>query len=233
MCKIILLVNTPVNSSHIKHDPFNNDGFGIAFCQDDQHRLYHSITNCEYDSNIERLFPLITYSQWVLIHHRKGTNREISVYNCHPFTYNNITFAHVGECAIHYNDRKKIINEIDDNLLLLIKGNTDTEYLFYLIITNFVKFNDIKKAIISSIELISIYDCCINAVLIINNQIYVISYNNYLQNASCFHYDINRQMLQTIDYDCSNSTVFDGTLIRPTNELQIWYFENNKLLKII
>lgn len=233
MCRIILLIDTPITINHIKNDQINNDGFGIAYSYNDQHYVYHSLINCECDLNINTLFPLIRNSKWVLIHHRKGTNKEISLYNCHPFTYDNITFAHVGECAIHYNDRKKIINEIDDKLLLMIKGNTDTEYLFYLIVTKYMQLNNVKLAISSAINVISTYDCCINAILVIEAHIYIISYNNYLQNSSYFYYDSYKQILETIDHDTQISIANNDILIKPTDQLQIWHFEKKKLLQIM
>jgi len=166
----------------------NLDGFGIGYSFEGRHQVYRSIGLLEHDQNIHLLSPLIYRSPWVLLHLRKASNDVISHTNCHPFSYGNITMAHIGEFALFNLDRKSVIDRIDDQLLLKIKGNTDSEYFFYALLTDYFRTGDMKISVERTVDFFSRYDCCLNIVLIDNDDTYLVTYNNYLSDMSKVYY---------------------------------------------
>ena len=116
------------------------------------------------DNNIFELLPLLKTK--VLLAHIRATSSilygemkhriPVNIQNCHPFKYKNYLLCHNGmfESYLCGQNRKKIIQEIDNNLILNIKGTTDTEHFFYLILTELKKENCMIKAVKNSIKFI-------------------------------------------------------------------------------
>lgn len=131
----------------------NADGFGMAWYDFDIDAIpasFKSIQPAWNDSNLRYLSQKIK-SSCFLAHVRASTVGDVNQNNCHPFTYNEYAFIHNGTIRNFDHYKKKIINEIDEALFLKIKGNTDSEYLFFLII-NFIEQGNsmdmaVKKAI--------------------------------------------------------------------------------------
>ena len=66
---------------------------------------------------------------------------------------------HNGDLKNFNNYKKKVIDEIDDKLYELINGNTDSEHVFYLVLTylkdkKFTQKN-VKEAILKTINFIN------------------------------------------------------------------------------
>ncbi|MBU0456565.1 MAG: class II glutamine amidotransferase [Nanoarchaeota archaeon] len=112
------------NHGNFKHD----NGWGIAYLdQQKKWKIIKSTKPIFEDPKIEKIKKIKT--NLIIIHARKSKS-EMSLNNTHPFTYNylneKILFFHNGtlEQLIHFNNRYKL------------KGNTDSEQLFYSILSD-------------------------------------------------------------------------------------------------
>jgi len=71
------------------------------------------------------------YATVVLAHVRRATVGEPALENTHPFKYRNWSFAHNGTIPSFAQIKPFILAEIDENHRQLIRGQTDSEHLFY------------------------------------------------------------------------------------------------------
>lgn len=121
---------------NIRDHLINADGFGIGWYNNDflEPCLYISTNTPWSDINIRRISKYIQ-SKLIFAHIRAIKPLSLSLvheYNCHPFTHNNFMFMHNGDLTNFINFKKKIINDLDDDVYKIIKGNTDSEYAFAL-----------------------------------------------------------------------------------------------------
>ena len=120
----------------------NIDGFGVGWYNKEL-CLYTSLKTPWCDENLKRLSKILETK--LLFSHIRGikpfsNNYLVHEYNCHPFMYKNYLFMHNGDINNFNIIKKYIINKIDDDIFNLIKGNTDSEYIFALFI-NELKIN--------------------------------------------------------------------------------------------
>lgn len=157
---------TPYDESNPRNHNINLDGYGIGFYVKKLAKKYTNIIPSWNDVNLFHILPYIK-TKTLMIHLRavdplvqsnfkyigNQSKTPVHSFNCHPFVYKNWMFSHNGFIESFYDGktRKKIINKIKDELLLNIMGNTDSEYLFYLILTYIKNGNtpiiSIKKVI--------------------------------------------------------------------------------------
>lgn len=147
--------HTPLDENNSRNHTINLDGYGLGFYNGSTPHIYTNIIPSWNDINLFQIIHFIT--TYLLMVHIRATDplvennfqfvdnlnlSPVHTYNCHPFSYNEYLFCHNGVIQEFYNGhgRKLIINAIDDDLLVRIMGNTDSEYLFFLILT-FIKQN--------------------------------------------------------------------------------------------
>ena len=167
MCRLLLLLHTkqPINKLNLflsqsdhntkntpglnnKYDSTHNkDGFGFAWVEHNYRlqntwKIYKNTVLYKDDLNLENKLYNI-HSDIIIGHIRHKTIGSVDIKNTHPFTYKNQVFFHNG--AIYQFDTYKITikSYISSKYLTHIKGETDSEYLFYLFLT--VKDNEIKN----------------------------------------------------------------------------------------
>ena len=136
-----LLVN-PENSlikqskSAIKDQyKINADGFGMAwynFKVNSNPAIFKSTQPAWNDSNLIDLAKTIE-SKCFMGHIRASTIGDVSNRNCHPFFYKQYTMVHNGTIDNFNKIRRLLMEQLSDDLFLAIKGNTDSECLFFLI----------------------------------------------------------------------------------------------------
>jgi len=156
---------TPNDTDNPRNHHINLDGYGIGFYNDNNNP--HIFTNTGQpwnDNNLQQLVPLIR-TKLLIVHIRAINNPEVSSqqtkpvhqFNCHPFSYQDYMFCHNGTIEIFSTGkyRKKIINRIDDSLITEIKGTTDSEYLFYLILTYTLEGLDIVNSVTKALRYIN------------------------------------------------------------------------------
>ena len=130
--------NSLIEQSHkakSSDPPLNADGFGISwynFSIDTKPGIFKSIQPAWNDANLKHLTRKIE-SPCFLSHVRASTIGEVCVNNCHPFSKEAFSFAHNGTIRQFDKLKRALLQELDDDLFLSIKGNTDSEYLFALI----------------------------------------------------------------------------------------------------
>ena len=70
---------------------------------------------------------------------------DVSYNNTHPFKYKNFLFSHNGFIKnFNFTHKKKILKNIDSELLSSLKGNTDSEYIFFLFLHAYQKIKNSK-----------------------------------------------------------------------------------------
>lgn len=119
-------------SNHI-NDQGLYGGIGVAWFGNSSHKwgcmrrlkLYNDISS----------FP--DANDLVVGHIRKlyEGGAEIAIENVHPFSHKNQIFLHNGNIPNFSAKRSVILSHIDKDLWPYIKGETDTEYMFYLFLT--------------------------------------------------------------------------------------------------
>jgi glutamine amidotransferase len=114
------------------------DGWGVAYYVDGAPHLTRSPQTALSDHLFRRLSGVVA-SETVLAHVRKATQGENTVLNCHPFQYGRFTFAHNGDIPKFSELREALIAHVEPRLLRYVLGETDSEVLFYLLLTHLVR----------------------------------------------------------------------------------------------
>lgn len=168
MCRLFFIFNHSLTKSEIsriliqrtrkrKNTPFlknsrddgpHKDGFGIAYQQGNEWISYKSLKNPI--SKIYDEFNEIQKSHFVIIYLRRDCNRENdfsiapmrnTTENVHPFIYENYVFVHNGNINDFETYKPNLRKYISDDLFSNIKGETDSEWIFYMFLTLLQKKN--------------------------------------------------------------------------------------------
>ncbi len=228
-------VYAPNDDNNIRNHKINLDGYGIGFYNHGIPKTYKNIYPSWNDSNLRNMVSIINTN--LVMAHIRATNKCISfddektftsqinypvhVYNCHPFTYKQWMFCHNGYIPEFDNgkSRKKIINRISDDLIVSITGNTDSEYIFYLIITfineGFGVSNSIRETIkfINNLNADSTFS--MNILLTNGSNIYATRYINHYDNHKppslyiCNNNDHITISSEPLNKECPNSQIVD------------------------
>ncbi len=111
------------------------DGWGVAHYVDGSPHVTKSPTAALADQLFHRLSGVVA-SETVLAHVRKATRGDQSVLNCHPFQYGRWVFAHNGDVPLFAERfRASLMGEISPRLRRFILGETDSEVIFFLLLT--------------------------------------------------------------------------------------------------
>ena len=131
-------------SSKERSEPLNGDGFGVAWYAsgDDEAAIFRSITPAWNNGNLQDL-SRVTNSGCIVAHVRAATQGlGVSEFNCHPFKSENLTFCHNGDIGGFDKVRRPLVNLLSDDAYDTIKGSTDSEHLFALILDQLQKQSD-------------------------------------------------------------------------------------------
>lgn len=110
------------------------DGWGVAFYIDGAPHVTRSPLTAVGDALFRRLSGVVS-SQTVLAHVRRATQGAKTVFNCHPFQYGRWVFAHNGDVTGFDAVRDALLEEIAPPLRRFILGETDSEVLFFIFLT--------------------------------------------------------------------------------------------------
>ena len=111
------------------------DGWGVAYYVSDVPHVIKSAEPAVADSLFQRVSGIVS-SQTVLAHLRKATTGQLSMVNCHPFQYGQWVFAHNGQIPDFEDYRDAFLERVAPGLKRFVLGETDSEVLFYLLLTN-------------------------------------------------------------------------------------------------
>src|SRR5688572_1942063 len=110
------------------------DGWGVAFFIDGAPHVTRSPLTAVGDALFHRLSGVVS-SQTVLAHVRKATRGPKTVFNCHPFQHGRWVFAHNGDIGTFGECRDKLVAEVAPRLRRFILGETDSEVVFFIFLT--------------------------------------------------------------------------------------------------
>jgi len=121
----------------LRETKLNADGFGFAWYPDNSPETYRyrNILPIWNDSNLPALSNSMQRPLWMAIVRSATEGLSVTLDNTPPFTHLQWCFMHNGYLLNFETDsREKIRNEISAEYLALIKGSTDSEYIFALLI---------------------------------------------------------------------------------------------------
>ncbi len=126
----------------------NVDGFGIGWCSNKSFYAYKNTCPIWNDSNLDSVSKNIK-SDLIIGNVRSATIINNSGnQNTHPFFDDNFMFSHNGYIkSFDENVKEKFLDIISPDFLKLIKGNTDSEYIFTLFRQNFFNLNNIIESL--------------------------------------------------------------------------------------
>jgi predicted glutamine amidotransferase len=117
----------------------HRDGWGVAFYVDGSPHVTRSPLTAVGDALFHRLSGVVA-SQTVLAHVRRATHGDKTVFNCHPFQYGRWVFAHNGDVARFAEQRETLLEHVAPALRRFILGETDSEIVFFLFLTELSRF---------------------------------------------------------------------------------------------
>jgi predicted glutamine amidotransferase len=121
--------------SKLGAEPTNGDGFGVGwYGAPDTPGLFHSTEPAWNDQNLLELSGHIS-SPLFFTHIRAAIGSAVQQTNCHPFRHGHWLFMHNGYINGFATIKRDLVLAIDPCLYPEIKGQADTEVLFYLALT--------------------------------------------------------------------------------------------------
>ena len=138
------------------------DGWGVAFYVDGTPHVTRSAQTAMSDNLFHRLSGVVS-SETVVAHVRKATQGEISILNCHPFQYGRWVFAHNGDVPGFAEKRAQLVAEIAPRLRRFVLGDTDSEVLFFLFLTELAR----HEALTSRFEMEPVVNAVRNTVSLV------------------------------------------------------------------
>jgi len=155
MCRLVAYLGTPIFTDEIiikpknslihqsyaakeTIDPVNGDGFGIGWYNKEireEPGLFKSIFPAWNDKNLLHNASFIQTSCF-LAHVRSATVGGISAENTHPFSYKQYLMMHNGGILDFDKIKYDLVKLLDPDSFLWIQGQTDTQYILALFMTN-------------------------------------------------------------------------------------------------
>lgn len=120
------------------------DGWGVAYYVDGTPHLMRSACSALSDRVFQRVSGIVA-SETVLAHVRKATQGSLSVLNCHPFQHGRWVFAHNGDIPSIAEHRNALLAQISPRLVRYILGETDSEVLFFLVLTQLLRYGSLDS----------------------------------------------------------------------------------------
>jgi predicted glutamine amidotransferase len=150
MCKLFFTLHDEKISEHVKEflaqsnqsDKPNTtcgqskDGFGLAWVNPDTNRfeIYKQPFSYDKDENLDNIIKTLP-KKMVIGHIREKIYGDESYENTHPFLHDNQIFMHNGNITDFEKHAKFIKSYIARKFHHSIKGETDSEVLFYLLLS--------------------------------------------------------------------------------------------------
>jgi glutamine amidotransferase len=115
--------------------PTNGDGIGVGwYGRNNEPGVYHSVLPAWNDRNLQELAHHIE-SPLYMAHIRHSTGTPVQSTNCHPFRYANWMMVHNGLIRGFEAVRRELTIAVDPRFSAHMRGNTDSERIFYLALT--------------------------------------------------------------------------------------------------
>jgi predicted glutamine amidotransferase len=140
------------------------DGWGLAYYIEQTPHLIRSSITAMDDHIFEKVSGVVS-SQTVMAHIRNATQGDHNILNTHPFQYGPWVFAHNGNIKNFNKLKPELLNRINPKLKRFILGSTDSEIIFFLILTFIedefaldkknISFQELKKPIQKALTFIT------------------------------------------------------------------------------
>jgi glutamine amidotransferase len=138
-----------------REDPLNADGFGVAWFDPDVRSspaVFKSVSPAWSDHNLMELSDMVT-SPCVLAHVRAATHgTHVSEVNCHPFKWRDFAFMHNGVIGGFEKIKKQLIHSLSEEAYGQVRGHTDSEHFFALIVDEILSSKEPTKDLISIVS---------------------------------------------------------------------------------
>lgn len=128
------------------------DGWGVAYYMAGAPHIIKSCSAAFADKLFQRVSGVVS-SETVIAHIRNATAGTKSIINTHPFQYGRWSFAHNGNIKDFESHRDELRSRIAPMLRRYILGDTDSELLFFLILTHVSRRVELNKGHCSIDEL--------------------------------------------------------------------------------
>lgn len=122
--------NTPLLNNHRDYDN-HKDGFGFAWLKNNNFEIYKNTCIYTEDKILNDIIDFMP-KDIIIGHIRRKSFPITSYYNTHPFKYKNNIFCHNGSIKDFHIYKNLLLKFISWKYLKYIKGETDSEILFYL-----------------------------------------------------------------------------------------------------
>lgn len=154
MCRIFgfrSVIQSKVHSSLLSADNAlitqstrHPDGWGVAYYVGGAPHVVKSAGKAFQDSLFERVSGVVS-SQTVVAHIRKSTQGEKTILNTHPFQFGKWIFVHNGNIKDFDLYKERLRAMVGAQFKPYILGQTDSEILFFILLTNLSKRIDIHR----------------------------------------------------------------------------------------
>ena len=111
------------------------DGWGVAYYLLNSPHLIKSSKSALKDSLFKKVSGVVS-SETVLAHIRKTTIGDNNILNTHPFQFGKWVFAHNGNISNFNEVKNDILARINPSFRRFILGETDSELIFYFILSH-------------------------------------------------------------------------------------------------
>jgi glutamine amidotransferase len=237
--------NSLINQSRFSHTDghrLNADGFGLAWYDKSlatDPGLFKSIQPAWNDENLKYLARHIQ-SKCFLGHIRASTVGDVYRVNCHPFTYQNFAFVHNGTIRPFTGIRRAMINQLDEPLYLQIKGQTDSECLFYLVMQYYQQHQNLVMAVGQAIDWVVAYQqghdekhfSRLNLVMTDGEQLIGIRFASKNNQSLSFHYLPTYDQEQLLSLTISSKPLTQGPWLELSNQQYLYISRQDMQLQI-
>jgi len=213
------LINQSYNARE-RAEPLNGDGFGLAWYNhkvSESPSYFKSVSPAWNNTNLLQLARIIE-STCILAHIRAATQGlGVTETNCHPFVVGEFAFMHNGNIGGFQKIKRDLLIELSDNAFNQLKGSTDSEHFFALLLDELNKRSSLPKheqmssALIAAIKNIldlsekaQVKEFCYLNVVLTNGHIAVAARftNDSPENAASLHINMGRK------YVCKNGACY-------------------------
>ena len=112
----------------------NADGFGLGWYHNTTPMRYRETVPIWNDANLPALTQTLKQALWIANIRSATPGQGSGIDNTHPFQSDNILFVHNGLIRDFDRFKAEIINQLDASESSQIHGDTDSEYLFILLL---------------------------------------------------------------------------------------------------
>ncbi len=154
MCRIFgfrSVIPSQVHSSLISADNAllhqsteHPDGWGVSYYVGESPHIIKSASTALHDSLFKQVSGIVS-SETVVAHIRKSTQGDNSILNTHPFQFGKWVFVHNGNIKNFDIHREPILSAIGTQMRRFVLGETDSELIFFLILTQLAKRVDLHR----------------------------------------------------------------------------------------